>query len=130
MYGYVMQDPINLIDPMGTKFINVGVSVPSQVANSQLYKAINADPNVSVILSNFSDPRYFGLTTGNSVQINAGLHNGNYKELVDTFIDELSHVYGNNYYSRPTSEAFDHNFLKPSFLHDPSIRNSNSCGFK
>ena len=128
LYGYVLQDPVDAIDPMGTTIINLGVFVPSQVLNSKIYKVLDQDSKIDVFLSSFKNSNYFGLTTGNFVQINIEKHNGNYEELIDTYIDELSHVFGNNYYRNPTSEHFDHEILKPEFLNEPSIKKNLKCG--
>ncbi len=127
LYGYVLNDPINWIDPTGLKIDNrTGGRIPAEVRNSAIYRALDRRSEMVTIRSNSSMP-YFGLTSqvGTSSQlleVNFGW-NLNPNELIDTFIHELGHVEANLLFNFNTSADFDHSSFVPSALE----RNINVC---
>lgn len=126
LYGYVMQDPINWIDPSGLYLIDeTGGSTPPEFRYSDLYRALQNDKTSVTFLGLNNNMNSSGLAThgGNQqlIQINPRNQLSRYDN-IDTFFHEANHARLNINFNGRTAEDFDTGLLLPSIN-----QRNNSC---
>jgi hypothetical protein len=114
LYGYVMQDPVNWIDPTGTTIFDPAGNIPGSVKGTDIYKNLhnNANINITVSKSDFlygSDgSQIYGRFINNgAIQLN-GFLNQNPSIMHDTIMHELNHAFK---YYRGDKDWADHSNL-------------------
>src|SRR3989339_564402 len=129
LYRYTSNQPLKYADPYGFKIVDVtDGSIPDCVKRSLVYRYADWLSAVQLVISINNNSNLFGMVGWfsqqapniQSMEINNRRHGGNGSgnscsvsnrdELLDTYGDEFSHVFGNIF---GTSEGFDHSFLKP-----------------
>lgn len=99
MFNYVSSDPINNIDPFGTTVLNLTgdqrVGSSTDPSLDALYRSLNNNPSVTVIISYGSAGGSFGSTIGTSnlitIKIDPAMQS-NSAVLQNTLAHELTHA--------------------------------------
>lgn len=122
LYGYVLQDPINWIDPSGTTVNDPAGVIPDSVKQSAVYKELhnNKNINLTITLQDFvkvNGEYVYGSFDPSShlIEISSSM-NRNKNDYIDTILHELTHAY--KYYTLDPnygdhSSSFLNGFKRP-----------------
>jgi RHS repeat-associated protein len=132
LYGYVLNDPVNFIDPSGLIIRDeTGSRIPASVRNSALYQSLDRNPNVNIIIrgdnhliedkgkagwTSFENSRRHSVDPMDPITISIDFRywDDNGLGLVETFMHELMHAQSIYFRRRNTSGFLEHLLIDAS----------------